>query len=511
MKRQILSLTAVVLMVLTGCKQPTSTATSTTSTSGDSSVASTVSTSALSDGDILRDSNGNIIYDGIKLNMWCVTTGDDATTQDSIISRFNQEYNGMISVTAKHISRYELETQLQSTMEFDKENAPDLLFSHGSRANEYVARKWLLPIEPYLEKAGLTIDKSDYVTSLLDATTVNGQVYGLPQDVHSAMVEVRTDILKKNNLAIPTNYQELCNVCEQATSLAAAGNLWIRGTNSSGYETTEWRKADTVSTYYPFPISYGDMWVHEFFGYTAAIQNGGSIVASDGKPGWNTPETVNGVQIVRDWVMPDANSTNKHALSTNYGADYDVGYTPFITGNAIFKLNGPWTYQSELTEFDRDFKADGGSSNITTMTLSNLLAKDPTQSYAKKIKGEGHAFMLLNSVTSMTKACAAMVFSDWMVSNAGIEWAKQGHLPSLKSVQASSDYTSDPAYNAYVKNWGSCDDYVVVPPTPYYTYVDSYFKNALQLSMDANSKSKTVTSIFQAQYDDCIDYIDLNS
>jgi ABC-type glycerol-3-phosphate transport system substrate-binding protein len=511
MKKQLISLALIGWMVLTGCQPKTSSQGSEGSISSNASSASVTPLSSLDEGDIKRDTNGNIIYSGINLNMWAVTTGDDATTQDSIISRFNQEYDGMIKVTTKHISRYELETQLQSTMEFDKENAPDLLFSHGSRANEYVARKWLLPIEPYLEKAGLSIDKSDYVTSLLDATTVDGHVYGLPQDVHSAMVEVRTDILTKNNLSIPTDYQELCDVCEQATSLAAAGNLWIRGTNSSGYETTEWRKADTVSPYYPFPISYGDMWVHEFFGYTAAIQNGGSIVASDGKPGWNTPETVNGIQTVRDWVMPDSNATNKHALSTNYGADYDVGYTPFISGNAIFKLNGPWVYQSELTEFDRSFKADGGSKNITTMTMSGLLAKDASKDYAKKIKGEGHAFMLLNSVTSMTKACAAMVFSDWMVNNAGIEWAKRGHLPSLKSVQASSDYTSDAAYDAYVKNWGSCDDYVVVPPTPYYTYVDTYFKNALQLSMDANSKDKTVASIVQAQYDDCIDYIDLNS
>lgn len=465
---------------------------------------------SVDDGDISRDKDGNIIYDNIELNMWSVTTGDDAQTQDSIIAKFNETYDGMIKVKTSHISRYELETQLQSTMEFDKEHAPDLLFSHSSRSNEYLDRGWLLPVEGYLDKADVPLDKDDYVSSLLDATTINGVVYGLPQDVHSAMVEVRLDILEKNNLSVPKNYTELVDVCAKATELAKAGNLWIRGQNSSGYGTAEWRKAATSTNYEPFPVAYGDMWVHEFFGYTAAIQNGGQIVGSDGMPAFDSDKVANGLQILRDWAKPTSTSKNKYAMSKDYGAEYDVGYTPFLSGNAIFKLNGPWAYATDITDFDRDLKNDGGSANITTMSLSNLLSLDTTTSYSSKIKGEGHAFMLFNTVKSTTKGCAAMVFADWMVNNAGIDWAKRGHLPSLKSVQASDEYKNDEAYNKYIKNWGSCEDYVVIEPTPYYSYIDTYFKNSVKYSMDSSS-TKSIATILSEQKADCVDYIELNS
>ena len=146
------------------------------------------------------------------------------------------------------------------------------------------------------------------------------------------------DILEKNNLPIPTNYEELCSVADKAAELARNNNLWIRGENSEGYSATEWRKASTAEAYTAFPISYGDMWVHEFVDYTAAVQNGGSIVDEKGMPAWNSNETANGLQVLRDWIFPSEQSTNKTALSKDYGSSYDVGDAPFNSGKCIFKF-----------------------------------------------------------------------------------------------------------------------------------------------------------------------------
>ena len=109
-----------------------------------------------------------------------------------------------------------MEQLLQTTMQFDKEGAPDLLFSHGSRASEYNERGWLSVLDSAIEKADILIDKDDYVSSLLSSVTINDYLYGLPQDVHSTMIMVREDILIKNGLSIPTNYNELVAVCEAA-------------------------------------------------------------------------------------------------------------------------------------------------------------------------------------------------------------------------------------------------------------------------------------------------------
>lgn len=463
----------------------------------------------IDDGDLTFTDDGDIVYDGVELKMWSVTTGDDADVQDSIIAKFNELYDGMIKVTTTHTSRYDLETLITTTMQFDRANAPDVFFSHGSRAGEYVDKGWLLPIEPYMEKAGLTVDKDDYVEALTAAASVNGHLYGLPQDVHSAMVVYRADILEKNNLKVPTNYNELVATCEAAMDLAKAGNLWIRGENTSGVPATEWRKAPVAVTYEPFPIAYGDMWVHEFLGFTAAAQNGATFVAADGKPAWNTDEAATGLQVLRDFVMPSDSSVNKYALTKEYGSEYDVGNAPMRRGDCIFKLLGPWEYAKDLTEYGRMLSDDGGADNIDTMALSNLFATDNTKEYANKVKGEGHAFMLMETVTSRTKQCAAMVFADWMVNNAGVDWAKRGHLPSLKSVENSSEYRGDPAYTSYISKWGSCDDYIVMPSTAHYSYVDKYFKDSVQQAMSSQFKNSTIKSILQQKYDDCVSYIEL--
>ncbi len=461
--------------------------------------------------DIIRDSEGEIIFDNLELEMWAVTTGDDAQTQDEIIAEFNSMYDGMINVTTRHISRYDIETNLQATFDFDIESAPDLLFTHGARTAEYVDRGWLAPIDVYYDIAGLVLDVDDFSESLLASTRVGLYHYGVPQDVHSTILEMRLDILEKNNLEVPTTLSELINVSEQAIALAAAGNLLIRGENSHGIPATEWRKASSVNQYHVFPFSYGDMWVHEFAGYTALVQNGGSIVASDGLPGWNSTKAVDGLTIMRDLLFPQPNSRNEHPISKPYNADYDVGDGPFRNGDAIFKFNGPWVYQSDLTMFDRDLRNDGGSTNIGTQHIGNLFAGDPTSATAGLIKGEGHAIMLTSAHKDNLRYVASAIFADYMANYSGIKWAKRGHIPALKSVANAAEYKEDPAYEAYIKNWGTSEDYYVIPSTKYYTQVDWYFKEALKKILSTQYSDANIATILQDNYDDCVDYIELYS
>ena len=463
------------------------------------------------DGDIVWDENGNVVYDNINLKMWSVTTGDDANTQDQIVAGFNSMYEGMIHVTVEHYSRYDLETLLSNTMQFDRENAPDILFNHGSRVTEYNERGWLQEVDFFFDKSGASFDKSDFVPSLLESVTIDGTAYGVPVDVHSAIICIRKDILEKNGLPIPTNYEELCEVADRAAELAANNQLWIRGENSEGYSATEWRLASTAEPYTAFPISYGDMWVHEFVDYTAAVQNGGSIVDAEGMPAWNSQETADGLQVLRDWIFPGESSTNRYALSEDYGSSYDVGDAPLNSGRCIFKLQGPWAWQRELQTFDQMLAADGGSSNIATCSLSGMFAKDSDAEYASLIKGEGHAITLMSTVTSYTKAAAATVFMEYMANYSGIAWAKRGHLPAVISVSQASEYLIDPAYEAYIQYWGTPADYVVVPPTKYYSYVDTYFKTAAQQAIANSYRNQSITSILNTQYRDCVDYIQLYS
>ena len=497
-----LGLVAITALLATGCG-PTTNPTGPTDPTGPTTLPT------VDEGDIQRDENGSIIFNDITLKLWSVTTGDDAGTQDSIIAGFNELYNGMIKVETTHISRYDMEQLLQTSMDFDRENAPHMLLSHGSRANEYVERDWLQPIDVWANIAGIPIDRDDYVESLLNSVTIDNSIYGLPLDVHSTMIVARKDILERNNLEMPTDFASLVSVCEQAINMAKEGNLWIRGENTEGSDKDEWRKASKVDAYCPFPMSFGDMWVHEFLSYTVALQNGGTFINEDGYPAWNTPEVVRGLELLRGMVNPSSSTVNTLALSKNFGADYDVGDTPLRSGNALFKFQGPWSWQNEINTFENMLRDDGGASNIVTIPLSNLFAMDTSKAYASKIKGEGHAFMLMNTVESETMKAAAATFADYMVNFSGIEWAKRGHLPALKSVELSSDYKADPAYDAYIKNWGTCDDYVVIPSTPFYSTIDASYKDAAMKVMAKDFMDRSVEDILNEAYDECIAYIEL--
>ena len=128
-----LGLVAITALLATGCG-PTSTPSGPTNPDVDPT------NPVVDEGDIVRDDNGSIIFNDVTIKLWSVTTGDDAGTQDEIISSFNELYNGMIKVETTHISRYDMEQLLQTSMDFDRQNAPDMLLSHVSRANEYVER-----------------------------------------------------------------------------------------------------------------------------------------------------------------------------------------------------------------------------------------------------------------------------------------------------------------------------------------------------------------------------------
>ena len=41
-------------------------------------------------------------------------------------------------------------------------------------------------------------------------------------------------------------------------------------------------------------------------------------------PSWNSNGTIDGFQVLRDWMFPTETSTNNEPLSKSYGSDYDV-------------------------------------------------------------------------------------------------------------------------------------------------------------------------------------------
>ena len=100
---------------------------------------------------------------------------------------------------------------------------------------------------------------------------------------------------------------------------------------------------------------------------------------------------------------------------------------------------------------------------------------------------------------------------EYLANYSAFGWAKREHLPAVIPVSQSSGYLSDPAYEAYIQYWGPPADYVVVPATKCYSYVDTYFKTAAQQAIANSYRNQSITSILNTQYRDCVDYIQLYS
>ncbi|MGI6713952.1 MAG: ABC transporter substrate-binding protein [Bacilli bacterium] len=460
--------------------------------------------------DVSYDGNGDIVFDNVKLKMWSVCTDPDAAYQDEIINDFNTAYKGQIEVEIYHESRYTIFGNFAKTVSQDPNNAPDLFYGYGERIGAMVSNKLFVPMDIYLEAANIGFNKSYFEPILIDNCYVSGYLYGLPISVDTSIAFCRKDILTKNNLEVPYTYAELMDVCNALVSKANAGELWVRGNDTANValgNVYEWRKYDVEveGTYYPFPISPGDMWVNAYIAQTAALQNGGILVDENGMPAYNTMEVANGLQLLRDWLIPTETSANNTALS-KIDLNYDAGVTDFYAGTSAFYLAGAWDGYGNTARMDTMYAADGGSSNtMAIINPSELFAADLTKDYAKHIFGDSHAVSIVKTVTSRTKRIAAAVFSNYLAENCGGVWIKAGHLPASLVVQQSNDlYLNNEFYLKYVQYYGTTDLYRTMPVTVYYDFIMESFGTALKKAMLSRYREIPISQLLQESYDDCI-------
>ena len=460
--------------------------------------------------DVTYDENGNVVFDNIELSMWSVCTNPDSVYQDQIINQFNELYKGQIKINPYHESRYSIYGALAQSVTQDPDNAPDIFYGYGEKIAALENNDILVPIDTYLETANIGFDASYFETNLISACFVDDKLYGLPISVDSTMIFVRKDILEKNGINMPTNYVELMGVCDTLVEKAEQGELWVRGNNSSTVTTDDvykWRKyvPELEGPYYPFPISSGDMWVNAYLSQTVALQNGGKLVNEEGKPAYNTEEVARGLQILRDWFWPTETSVNRHALSKP-DLNYDAGISEFHSGVSAFYLDGAWSGYKDTALIDSMYAADGGSAkNMAILNFGNLFALDNTKPYANAIFGDSHTATIVKTCKSRTERIAAAIFINYLAENCGGVWTQAGHLPASLIVQSSDDlYLHNQYYKKYVQYYGSTTQYQILPSTIYYDEIYESYQVAIKQVMASTYKSKTIRSILETNYQDCM-------
>lgn len=189
--------------------------------------------------DLTLDDEGVVTFeDQVELKVWCIIGDPDQVVYNNLITKFNDEYSGLIHLNMTYIGHYDFYGNLNNTFSTDKESMPDILVMHNEKTAEYANLGYLLPLDEIEKKTTVKTDYSSVYSNIDRVTKFAGRRYAVPMDAHGFVTSIRQDIIKKNELGfdgntryVPNTRQEYQQLLENLRSKADAGELWIRDIN----------------------------------------------------------------------------------------------------------------------------------------------------------------------------------------------------------------------------------------------------------------------------------------
>jgi N,N'-diacetylchitobiose transport system substrate-binding protein len=257
-----------------------------------------------------------------------------------------------------------------------------------------------------------------YVSSLVDAATLDGKVWGKPWYAGSRALIYRKDVLKKAGVEVPKTWDEL---------LAASKAI----------------KAKVPGIY---PIGYTGLTEHMYL--PTIWQAGGQIAKQDGDS-WtselNTPQAAKAIQFYTDFYKEGL--TPKAAI----GWEEPDAQTAFINGDIAMLIAGGWGYNAIIQT------KPGMESKIgTTLEPAGPSGKDTA------FAGGSH-LVVFNGSKNKDLANA---FVDYMLEPANLNkfTGEIGFLPGTVAGIKASGYLDDPIRKPFAEQL--LDHSAVYPPSP---------------------------------------------
>jgi N,N'-diacetylchitobiose transport system substrate-binding protein len=257
-----------------------------------------------------------------------------------------------------------------------------------------------------------------YVSSLVDAATLDGKVWGKPWYAGSRALIYRKDVLEKAGVEPPKTWDEV---------IAAA-------------------KAIKAKVPGIFPTGYTGLTEHMYL--PTIWQAGGEIAKQEGD-GWtsalNTPEAAKAIQFYTDFYKQGL--TPKAAI----GWEEPDAQTAFVNGDIAMLIGGGWTYNSII-----DTKPGLKSKIGTTLEPAGPSGKDTA------FAGGSHLVVFKGSKNQ----ALARAFVDYMLeaSNLNKFTGEIGFLPGTVAGIEASGYLDDPIRKPFAEQL--LEHSAVYPPSP---------------------------------------------
>lgn len=181
--------------------------------------------------------------------------------------------------------------------------------------SEFVMAGWIDPLDDLYTEEEL----KGFLPSMIEAATIDGQIYAIPWMNDFGLLLSRTDLLEAAGYDIPETWEELVNIAKE---------LQDRDSGLYGYSTTFARDANLDCNYYEFLHS-----------------KGGRVLDEDGNVVLYSPEAIEALEFMID-MMKEDNVAIPGIITT----DLEEGRIIFQEGNAVFHRN--WIYAYGLAQLE---------------------------------------------------------------------------------------------------------------------------------------------------------------
>lgn len=348
--------------------------------------------------------------DAREISFWAPFSGADGPYMKEIVNAYNESQDD-----------YEVNLQIVPQTDYYKnvdlafnsgKNTPDVLIMHGDQIFTYSEKGVLKNLKEVL---GEKVSADQYHSRGIEGATVNGEIYGLPLDIHPLMFYWNKDLFKEAGLdpnKPPKNREEF---------LAYAKQLTDKDKNQYGY---------VVPT----------LWPQEFIFPTIVAQNGGQLY-KDGEVNFTSKEVVEALQFERDLVK-------KYKVSPE-NVQQDGEVTLFLQGRNAMHMNGPWMFQ----------QWEDAGINYGVAPVPQLGTEQ------EGVYGNSHNFVIPENVAD-AKVDGITDFLNYVGENA-LAWAKSGQAPAAKATYESEAFQDvniqspqvakqfdDVVFSPDVEDWG---------------------------------------------------------
>ena len=332
-------------------------------------------------------------------------TGEACIIQ-TIINAFDAEDNG-ITVNTLPTDWGNYYDQIKAS--YAGGNPPDVHVMHKSSLAEFASLGALAPLTVEdLEAAG--IDPDDWTDAAREGVTWDGQIYGMPMDLHANLWHVNMDLMEQAGLVaddgtpiLPSSHEEML---EHAAMVREAIGV-------------DYLAADFAQ----FPIGVrlvlALMW-----------QQGAELIAG-GTANVDSPEAVAAVEAIV--ALFDAGYANPEL-------NYADSQQAFLDGEAAVLVNGTW-----VVDF---YDAQAADANVPLTDY--YVAAFPAIFDEAATWADSHMWVVPSTLQtrSQERYDAALQLLSW-INDASIHWARTGHLSVRESVLASDAYRSLPHRDEY--------------------------------------------------------------